>query len=80
MAEAEFNRDVFFMKQIKVDSKEEMEVFQVKFRHVQWIVLELLCAMLYSFVVFLLEIISWFQKVLSNIVEGLGLSRVYVIW
>ena len=32
---AEWNHRVFDMTQIREDSKEEMEVFQVKFRHVQ---------------------------------------------
>ena len=45
------------MKQIKEESKEETEVFQVQFRHVRLIVLGYICAILYSWVIFLLEII-----------------------
>ena len=45
------------MKQIKEDAKEETEVFQVQFRHVQLIGLGFICAILYSWVILLLEII-----------------------
>ena len=45
------------MKQIKEDSKEDMEVFQVQFRHVRLIVLAYICAVLYSWYVFLFEIL-----------------------
>ena len=45
------------MKQIKEDAKEKTEVFQVQFRHVQLIGLGYICAILYSWVILLLEII-----------------------
>ena len=48
---------MFDMKQIRDDAKEETEVFQVQFRHVQLIVLGYICAILYSWVILLLEII-----------------------
>ena len=55
--ERRYRRGIFDMKQIKEDAKEETEVFQVQFRHVQLIGLGYICAILYSWVILLMEII-----------------------
>ena len=50
------------MKQIKEDAKEEAEVFQVQFRHMQLIDLGYICAILYSWFTLLLEIIHFLNR------------------
>ena len=57
--EARYKRGIFDMKQIKEDAKAKTEVFQVQFRHVQLIGLGYICAILYSWVILLLEIIHF---------------------